>query len=65
VAAKKTGVFAELRMNLTVVPAGIMMLVKLNIPSGARSSIFKVTKLVEGAKGPSDPSDMTGPAPTV
>jgi hypothetical protein len=51
VASRITGVLAAFRVKLTVTPAGILIVVKLNTPLGGRVSVV----LLVGLKGPSAP----------
>jgi hypothetical protein len=51
VASNVIGVFAALRVKTTVTPAGMLMVVKLNTPSGGSASVV----LVVGLKAPSAP----------
>jgi hypothetical protein len=55
-AKRITGVFAAFRVNLTVTPAGMMMVVKLKIPLGERATVTVHGVGVHvGLKGPSAP----------
>jgi hypothetical protein len=51
VASIVTGVLAALRVKLTVTPAGMLIVVKLNTPSGGSVSVV----LVDGLNAPSAP----------
>ena len=59
VAAKYTWVFAALRLNFTVTPSGMLIVVKLKIPSEGKSTVKRGPI---GLNGPSEPSEMTGAA---